>query len=136
MQDGRGWVGGEGGSNGGIPGGLVDWLGRLPGKAVSGNSVGGENGRASSNIAAAGGMGSWGCEAALDKGPVAEDREGDEDGQVREMGVVMCGEGNGDDGDVRGREGDSSPFHPPSATQTRTASSLPFACVFRWYVIR
>jgi hypothetical protein len=54
MQDGRGWVGGEGGSSGGIPGGVVDWLGRLPGKGESGNSVGGENGRASSNIAAAG----------------------------------------------------------------------------------
>jgi hypothetical protein len=53
MQDGRGWVGGEGGSSGGIPGGVVDWLGRLPGKGVSGNSVGGENGSASSNIAAA-----------------------------------------------------------------------------------
>jgi hypothetical protein len=94
----------EGGSSGGVAGSVVDCLGRLPGEAVSGNRVGGENSGASSNIAAAGGVGGWGCEAAVDNGPVAEDGEGDEDGQVGEVGVVMCGEGDGEDVDVRGRE--------------------------------
>jgi hypothetical protein len=63
-------VGGRGevGISGGFRGGVVDRLGRLP-----------DNSGSSSDTAAAGGMGGWGCEAAVDSSPVAEDGEGDED---------------------------------------------------------
>jgi hypothetical protein len=122
--------GGDGGISGGIGGGVVDWLGHLPGEGVGGDSVGGEKGSASSNTAAAGSVGGRGCDTAIENGPVAKDSEGGEDSLIREVGVEPCGEGDGQDGDLRGgREGGSSRFHPSSATQPCTASLPPFACV-------
>jgi hypothetical protein len=111
--DGRG----EGGIGGGIRDGVVDRLGRLPGEGVAGESVGGENGGGSSNTATAGGMGCWGCEAAVGNGPVAEDGEG---GRIGEVGVVLCSEGvgNDEDGDVRGETRRLISFSPSLSNST------------------
>ncbi len=104
--------GGDGGISGGIGGGVVDWLGRLPGEGVAGDSVGGEKGGASSNTAAAGSVGGRGCDTAIENGPVAKDSEGGEDSRIGEVGVEPCGEGDGKDGDLRGKRRRLISFSP------------------------